>query len=531
MNKRQFFKFLFSGHRTLWLGITLASAITSLDGIVSPYIIGAVTNILSQRQFGQLPRILVLYLLLFLLLTLGSWLWQYLWAKVRQVANIKMRSTVVDNFLASPSEERMSQVTNFINVDAKQIENQFVNPIVTLVYCIEQAIFSLAYVLSINFTVSLIFLACGLLPFLVPRLTQKWVETGSSNWSSSYEQYNTRMNDAIHGFSTVTHLGVVAEFRRLVKKALLEEEKAYLTMNFRQTTASFLSQLTYDVSAVIALAIGVLFVVKGQVSVGGLISLFLASDRLTSPIITIAQVFNQLNAANPLIANTALEKPTARAFNNLTAADGATDAVLELRNCNLGYDKTILKAVNLTLNAKEKVLIVGRSGIGKSTLFKTILNELPLLAGKIVVAKSLQADLLEKVGIISQDTYIFSGTLRFNLTLGRKIADDKLVEVLKQVDLGYLAIPEHLNQLTGEKGLKLSGGEKRKLELARVLLAKRDVLLVDEALSGLDNKSANNIFVLLQQFPGTILEIEHAVSNEQREKYDQVIDLDEFAEK
>lgn len=111
MNKRQFFKFLFSRHRTLWLGITLASAITSLDGIVSPYIIGAVTNILSQRQFGQLPRILVLYLLLFLLLTLGSWLWQYLWAKVRQVTNIKMRSTAVENFLASPSEERMSQVT------------------------------------------------------------------------------------------------------------------------------------------------------------------------------------------------------------------------------------------------------------------------------------------------------------------------------------------------------------------------------------------------------------------------------------
>ena len=119
----------------------------------------------------------------------------------------------------------------------------------------------------------------------------------------------------------------------------------------------------------------------------------------------------------------------------------------------------------------------------------------------------------------------------FNLTLGRKIADDKLVEVLKQVDLEYLAIPEHLDQLIGEKGLKLSGGEKRKLELARVLLAKRDVLLVDEALSGLDNKSANNIFALLQQFPGTILEIEHAVSDEQLSKYDQVIDLDEFAEK
>ncbi|WP_254258606.1 ATP-binding cassette domain-containing protein [Lactobacillus crispatus] len=77
----------------------------------------------------------------------------------------------------------------------------------------------------------------------------------------------------------------------------------------------------------------------------------------------------------------------------------------------------------------------------------------------------------------------------------------------------------------GEKGLSLSGGEKRKLEIARALLNQKSILLVDEGLSGLDEESNKQIFALLQSLPQTVIEIEHAVSPEEKNQFNQIIDL------
>lgn len=84
------------------------------------------------------------------------------------------------------------------------------------------------------------------------------------------------------------------------------EEKKYFLMNFRRNTSNFLAQVSYSLSMVISLAVGTFFVINGQILVGGLISLFLASDRLTSPIISIVNIANQLTSVSPLLKNKAL---------------------------------------------------------------------------------------------------------------------------------------------------------------------------------------------------------------------------------
>lgn len=520
--KLNFFKYLYPHKKILWLGIIVASGLTSLDGIVSPYIIGTLTNTLMAKNFNRVPQILVLYLILFLIITISYWIWQLLWAKARKAANLRMRADVFDHFLNSPSAERIEKVNNFVNVDVKQIEGQYVNSVVNLVYCIEQAVFSLIYVISINGIVSMAFLICGLLPSLVPRFTRKWVESGSENWNKSYEEYNLTLNEALRGFPVISHFNVSGIFKKRVNQKLAREENKYWQMSYRSSTASFYSQLSYALSSIAALSIGVLFVVNGQVSVGGLISLFLASDRLTSPIITISQIFNQLNTTTPLIKENSILNSKQAAINNLTTT--SQNSILIFQDCQLGYhNQVLLKNVNFAINPGEKVLIVGRSGIGKSTLFKTLLNEIPLISGTIGTAPNF----VNNFGVVGQESYIFSDTLRFNLTLGRKIADKKLIAVLKQVDLEKFANLKALDQKLGKSGLSLSGGEQRKIELARALLAKREILLVDEGLSGLDDKSSQKIFNLIMAFPGTVLEIEHVVGKEQSTQYDQLIDLNQ----
>ena len=298
-------------------------------------------------------------------------------------------------------------------------------------------------------------------------------------------------------------------------------------MNFRRNTSNFFAQVSYTISMVISLAVGSFFVVNGQILVGGLISLFRASDRLTSPIISIVNITNQLNSVSPLLKNKALQKPISKQFNNLSFVNLPDQQKIVFDNCTLGYyNFDILKNINFKIFEGDKILITGKSGIGKSTLFKSLLNELPLIKGKILVDNQLnKSNFLSNFGIVGQDTYIFAESLRFNLTLGKDIPSSQLIKVLKKVKLEYLANKKHLDTPIGEKGLSLSGGEKRKVEIARVLLNKKEFLLVDESLSGLDDDSRKQVFSLLQSLPQTIIEIEHTMSIEDKQKFNQVVNL------
>lgn len=280
-------------------------------------------------------------------------------------------------------------------------------------------------------------------------------------------------------------------------------------MNFRRNTSNFFAQVSYTLSMVISLAVGSFFVVNGQILVGGLISLFLASDRLTSPIISIVNITNQLNSVSPLLKNKALQKPISKQFNNLSFVNLPDQQRIVFDNCTLGYENlAILKNINFKIFEGDKILITGKSGIGKSTLFKSLLNELPLIKGKILVDNQLnKSNFLSNFGIVGQDTYIFAESLRFNLTLGKNIPSSQLIKVLKKVKLEYLANKKHLDTPIGEKGLSLSGGEKRKVEIARALLNKKEFLLVDEGLSGLDDDSRKQVFLSYKVFPKQLLKL------------------------
>lgn len=480
-----FFKKILSKNKLLFLALILTSAFASLDGVISPYIIGKITNTLSQRKFNDIPKILLLYLGLMLFLNISFYLWQLCWGKITKYSNQFLRSRAFNNFNDSPSENKMTNTLNFINVNVKQIESQCIDSTIMLIYCIEQTVVSLIYILSINGIAALVFLICGLLPATIPRLTRNWIQNGTKSWNQSYETYNLKVSDAIHGFNTIRHANADAKFKSFIKKALLIEEKKYFFMNFRRNTSNFFAQVSYTLSMVISLAVGSFFVVNGQILVGGLISLFLASDRLTSPIISIVNITNQLNSVSPLLKN-----------------------------------------INFKIFEGDKILITGKSGIGKSTLFKSLLNELPLIKGKILVDNQLnKSNFLSNFGIVGQDTYIFAESLRFNLTLGKDIPSSQLIKVLKKVKLEYLANKKHLDTPIGEKGLSLSGGEKRKVEIARALLNKKEFLLVDEGLSGLDDDSRKQVFSLLQSLPQTIIEIEHTMSIEDKQKFNQVVNL------
>ncbi|AGA69055.1 ABC-type multidrug transport system, ATPase and permease component [Desulfitobacterium dichloroeliminans LMG P-21439] len=166
------------------------------------------------------------------------------------------------------------------------------------------------------------------------------------------------------------------------------------------------------------------------------------------------------------------------------------------------YDgKPILKDVNLTIEKGKSVAIVGPSGTGKSTLVNLIPRLYDVRAGRVLLdgldIRDLDLTFLrQNIGMVSQDTYLFNGTIRENLLYADELAkEEDLIRVCQEANIYDFiqTLPEGFDTLVGNRGLKLSGGEKQRLSIARVLLKNPKILIMDEATSSLDSISESYI--------------------------------------
>ncbi|MBQ1467728.1 MAG: ATP-binding cassette domain-containing protein, partial [Solobacterium sp.] len=176
---------------------------------------------------------------------------------------------------------------------------------------------------------------------------------------------------------------------------------------------------------------------------------------------------------------------------------------VEFRHVGFSYEpsRKILKDINFTLESGHSIAIVGPSGSGKSTLVNLIpriydVQEGEVLFDDIDVRKLDLGYLRRNVGVVTQDTYLFNGTIRDNLLYAKADATE---EEIKQacrkanIDEFIMAQPEGYNTMVGNRGLKLSGGEKQRLSIARVLLKDPALLIFDEATASLDSISESKI--------------------------------------
>lgn len=186
----------------------------------------------------------------------------------------------------------------------------------------------------------------------------------------------------------------------------------------------------------------------------------------------------------------------------------AQGAQLTLRDVTFSYERgrTTLQKISLTLNAGEHIALLGRTGCGKSTLLQLLTRAWDVDSGEIILnGQSIkhwdEPSLRAMTSVVTQRVHLFSNTLRENLRLASAESDDEqLVAVLHQVGLeGLLDNDQGLNAWLGEGGRQLSGGELRRLGLARALLHGGSLLLLDEPTEGLDAETEQQILALLQQ--------------------------------
>lgn len=267
-------------------------------------------------------------------------------------------------------------------------------------------------------------------------------------------------------------------------------------------------------------------VLNGTMNVGDFILIHGYLLQFVTPLSYLGLLFRDLRQSltdMENIINLMNEKPEVIDAPHALTLDALT-AQICFNNVKFHYEqrRAILHGISFTVPAGKTVAIVGASGSGKSTIARLLFRFYDVSDGAITInghdIKTISQDSLHKaIGIVPQDTVLFNNTLYYNIAYGRPDASREEVEaVIKLAHLEQFIkeLPEGLDALVGERGLKLSGGEKQRIAIARVLLKKPIIYVFDEATSALDTNTERDIQQSLEAISthATTLIIAHRLS-------------------
>jgi len=345
---------------------------------------------------------------------------------------------------------------------------------------------------------------------------------------------NGRAVDSLLNYETVKY------FNNEKMESEFYNDKLDLWQSSGLKTQISLSALNFGQGAIVTIGVTVIMifsakeVAAGNITIGDLVLINTLMLQLFIPLSILGSVYRQLQyslADMDLVIKLLGRTPEIVDADDAVALE-VTDANIRFRDVEFHYneDRKILNAVNFEIPAGKKLAVVGPSGSGKSTLVRLLFRFYELTGGSIeidgqAIDACTQQSLRREIGIVPQDTVLFNDTIRYNIAYAKPDAtDEEVLAAANSADLGELLsrLPDGLETVVGERGLKLSGGEKQRLAISRVILKAPKIIVFDEATSSLDSQSERAILDALNKISNnaTTMVIAHRLST--------VVDADEI---
>lgn len=499
-------------------GITIVfifSILSTSFTIVGPKVLGNATtelyngvvrklNNAGNIDYTKLHTILLTLLILYIISAIFNYIQGIVVAKIsakytlelRKKVNRKMEKLPLKYFDKKSHGEVLSLITN----DIDKISQNLSNTLTETVTCIIAVLGMLIMMFSINVTMTLAIII--ILPICM-ILTAKIASKGQKYFTLRQEglaKVDTKVEEMLRNHNIVKVFNsedkILKEFNK--ENDLLADST--WKSNFIGGIMHPIMMLIGNLSYVVIAFLGGLFVIQGKITVGNIQSFITYAKNFTNPIGSLASIMTELEsmiAASERVEDYLSEEEEKKVENPVPLNNVQGNITFD--HVKFGYDenKIIIKDFTAHIESGKKIAIVGPTGSGKTTLVKLLMRFYDVNSGNILIdginIKDVERTSLRKnIGMVLQDTWLYSGTIMENIRYGRLDAtDDEVIASAKEAQVHHFiqTLPDSYNLEINEETSNISEGQKQLLTIARAILKNPKILILDEATSSVDTRT------------------------------------------
>ncbi|MDB2091210.1 ABC transporter ATP-binding protein [Clostridium paraputrificum] len=506
-------------HKTKLIIIGFSIIVYTLTKLIGPFLMGyIIDNYITIPNVDGLLKWVVILFCVYALSSLAGWFQNYINADVAAQTVNKIRTDLFNKietlslrfFDSTPHGELLSRFTN----DIDNIGITLSNSIIELTSNLIQLVGVLIFMLVLNIRLAVITLVATPFLAIIVTLLIKRTRRLYGEQQGKLGDLNAYIEEEISGLKVVKAYGLENE----VVKRFHEKNKSFKDTAIKAQFTSYLMiplmNGLSNVTLVLIIVAGSMLTLKGDASIGLIVTFINFARLFFQPINQMSNLYNQLGLAftgaervmdilkeEPDIKNT----PDAREIDVL-------NGYVNMKDVSFSYndDKTILKRINIEAFKGEKIAIVGPTGSGKTTIINLLNRFYDTKEGEIYFDDLKIKDinfysLRKRIGIVLQNTILFSGTIKENLLFGKEDATDNEIEtacIKANIHDYIISLPKGYDtEITSDSNV-FSKGQKQLLSIARTILANPDILILDEATSNVDMITEQK----LQQAMNTMME-------------------------
>lgn len=527
---------LFFPKMMIWLAslglCLLANALTILAAVCK----GRLLDVAMEGAISRNGHLIFQLLLAVALASLGSfaynalrWTWiEHALKHLRDAFFSSLLRRPYRSFLALPEGEILAKYSQQIG----QLENEFYLPLGRFSQMLIQVLAVSAALFRLNAFLAALSIFCCSLAFLAPKLLEKRVSAASDARRLAFERHAEKIQSWLSHFEVIKNYRIEAIIARRFQHSMKEYRDAdWEFERLKSVSGGFGFLASLGARSAVLFCSGCL-VYRGQITVGLFYSVMALVDSLGPALYWLSKLYQDVLATRPIRQSLAsfIQEGEKEAAEGTVRLDPKGSVSVHYDHVSAAYGERILfREADLHFHERGVYLLQGPSGCGKSSAIRLLLGIDEALSGQVCIngyPVGALANRREIITVVQQEACLLQSSLRDNLTLYREYPENELFRVLAAVGLERLADRDCLNQEISENGANLSGGEKKRLSLARALLRRTPILILDEPLANVDPANVERIedliFSLKEQL---ILVISHQFSEAKLNRFRAIYDF------
>ena len=478
------------------------------------------------------------YMGLVFAITFSSWFFERLsrrsFTRIACGAVEQVRQRILEQVLyrtvAQYNAEGDAAYLSLLTTDLRTLYDDYYMSLFSIVFWGGIMLCALAMYLYISPVMLLAILLVTIPPLVLPRRMNERLKATRDAFSLQMADYTQQLKELLGGFEIIRSFlredAYAALHQKAARKARESELDYQQSLNAMVTNTSLISNLIFPV----VMLVGLFLAFDGRLTMGTVSTAASMANFVITPCHQIAQCWAKVKSSQGIRQRleAAMAEPQA-------AEQGEPIGHIESIQCEtvrFAYPNTaepVLKDASLTVDAAQKVALVGESGCGKSTLAKLLFQYYPDYSGDILfngrqVRTLNRTALYRRVGYIAQTAYLFHDTIRNNICLHEDFPDEQLAHAIAAAGLTdwVASLPDGLDTVISENGKNLSGGQRQRIGIARLALRSYDLIIADEITASLDPDTSQQVMENLIAMPCMVVAITHDVAGSFMHQFDKV---------